>query len=807
MFKSKHWWITFALATVIISPIAIVLSCSSNASTENKPNPEPEPTQPPSAEETKAVADEVNRLNNQTNNLLNQSKWNLSDVTKWQNNPQTLLNSLEGLNVKEFTYQVNRFNLTIQNQKSIQKQTIEQQAEITFQLNVKKNNASLDTKIFTKSINVVIPQPNPDNPDEVKPFFPDEIGVRAQEQKRLDQLQKTTKLSQTYFTDKEIEKLKANPNLILTKLFGFVPQQYFQYQVANGSFVIEPLSKPEAHASHQVRFKINARLWRANNSNTIISSPELSFKILTEDSYSYPEPDRGEYKLKSKKDWNQSEIFEIDLRQNQNVNLAAFEDNDNQIDRIQELIVSAIKKQEDYFFIRTGQLPSTWDWTKQTMVIERTENDGRPINFVDKTNKTLTFDLVVFDAFYPFGSDQEPNDRQEMLSVKFTNMHYDQATKPPAPSQLPMQEQFDNFVKNFQANEMLNQSLNEDFMHSGANGVFQFANLTAESNGQIGRHFSSFLNFSPTELWKATNFKFKPEAIDGSINYLTNEIKFKWKISAKDTSIKPWISDEQIIKYQPQKNYLFALDAQGSTSSDLALAPNALKLTGLLDQFIFNGNYVDKNNQASLLARMGTNWTWKAREFMTFVRFTFFQAFGNNATEINYGIENVPSANLSDNPSGYQVVLKAKIAHDAIFAPYFALVGNLDIGQKHNFKAGDIITIRLNVTNVLETPSVFTDSSEIFPGLSLGETWGSGEGYQAVVTDKPHRTDIFSVQLGTYDMTVTQNNTTILNRNGDVHRFLNFNLLNRYHFTDLFWPEPVDNLWSSSFPASMWENA
>ena len=179
---------------------------------------------------------------------------------------------------------------------------------------------------------------------------------------------------------------------------------------------------------------------------------------------------------------------------------------------------------------------------------------------------------------------------------------------------------------------------------------------------------------------------------------------------------------------------------------------------------------------------------------MAFVRFTFFQAFGNNASEINYGIENVPSANLTDNPSGYQVVLKAKIAHDATFAPYFALVGNLDIGQKRNFKAGDIITIRLNVTNVLATPSVFTDSSEIFPGLSLGETWGSGEGYQAVVTDKPHRTDIFSVQLGTYDMTVTQNNTTILNRNGDVHRFLNFNLLNRYHFTDLFWPEPVDNL-------------
>ena len=51
------------------------------------------------------------------------------------------------------------------------------------------------------------------------------------------------------------------------------------------------------------KFKIDARLWRANDPKVIISSPEFSFKILTEDAYQYPEPNNGDYRLEPKKNW------------------------------------------------------------------------------------------------------------------------------------------------------------------------------------------------------------------------------------------------------------------------------------------------------------------------------------------------------------------------------------------------------------------------------------------------------------------------------------------------------------------------
>ena len=40
-------------------------------------------------------------------------------------------------------------------------------------------------------------------------------------------------------------------------------------------------------------------------------------------------------------------------------------------------------------------------------------------------------------------------------------------------------------------------------------------------------------------------------------------------------------------------------------------------------------------------------------------------------------------------------------------------------------------------------------------------------------------------------MSLTHNGVQLASQNA-VHRFLSFNLLNRYHFQDPFWPEPND---------------
>ena len=59
------------------------------------------------------------------------------------------------------------------------------------------------------------------------------------------------------------------------------------------------------------------------------------------------------------------------------------------------------------------------------------------------------------------------------------------------------------------------------------------------------------------------------------------------------------------------------------------------------------------------------------------------------------------------------------------------------------------------------------------------------------------RTDLWSVQLATYVMSLEVNGTQVASQFA-VHRFASFNLLNRHEFKDPFWPEPTDSGWVSN---------
>ena len=179
---------------------------------------------------------------------------------------------------------------------------------------------------------------------------------------------------------------------------------------------------------------------------------------------------------------------------------------------------------------------------------------------------------------------------------------------------------------------------------------------------------------------------------------------------------------------------------------------------------------------------MGQNWTWKARELVTHLRFAFFQSFNENATEIDYGIKGVDFDTTETNPQNYTVILKAKIKQSTTFKPFFQLIGATGSQNMINLNAGDIVTMELNVNSVLAVPIVFTSANEILPGMDPGFTLGRGEGYEAIVDNRALRTDLFSAELGTYEHIVKVNGQKVPTGyyGKVVHRNINFGLLNRY---------------------------
>ena len=82
MYKNRSLLASFGLATAILSPLAIIISCSSNTQTQPELPGPIEPGKPPNTADLTAVEKEVERLNQNENELLVQTKWNLAEVAK-----------------------------------------------------------------------------------------------------------------------------------------------------------------------------------------------------------------------------------------------------------------------------------------------------------------------------------------------------------------------------------------------------------------------------------------------------------------------------------------------------------------------------------------------------------------------------------------------------------------------------------------------------------------------------------------------------------------------------------------------------
>ena len=724
------------------------------------------------------VAAEILRLKNlnQQNQLLKPNlKFSVEQIQKFIADPNLFKTNLINLN-NNFNYDIQSFLLsnlqTLKNNKTpatinllVSKNSTSQTVGLSFNLEV-ENNWSDDTK-----------------PPFLNPDF-----VALHEISRLKVLTKKLKLNQTIFTLDEVAKLKAKPNEILKLLRGFVPEQYFQYKVEN----LNITNNLNGEGIQTLTFKIKARLWRDNSpTKKEVESDQFSFQINVVDTSLAAKPPTDlskTWKVESKN--SEDNDIEVDFQNQFDLAHILVKEGSGKIEvdgtKFDAFLRKLANTNWDKLFKITGNLPSDWSWDNYL--------EGFQLEINESTSGTK--DGVIGTILLQYADSSKLSESLN-VNFEFKNMKYTESLVAAKPTN---QQQFDNFVKNFETNVKKQVKLDANAIASGRAGVFQFANLNE-------KNFLSFTNMDWDALIKPTQNKIKISAQNVKFNYLKNTIEFNWNLSGSgDWSAFQWSDkDTTTLTFKPSDDTKDKF-SQASSSAELNLGSNALLLNDKLSKFTINPYFISEKDQQEKLTSFGLNWTWKARELATFLRFTFYQAFNDQASELNIGLvpKNGQQFNFNDlnnNFQNYDVLLKAKLKFDKSseqnFNPYFQLFGSSFGSAQRTYKTGDIITLKLNINDILQNPIVFGDANEILPGLGQGITLGSGLGANQAAADQLQRTDLWSAQLATYVMSLDVNGTQVASQFA-VHRFVSFNLLNRHEFKDPFWPEPTDSGWVSN---------
>ena len=722
------------------------------------------------------VAAEILRLKNlnQQNQLLKPNlKFSVEQIQKFIADPNSFKTNLINLN-NNFSYEIQSFLLnSVQSLKN-------NKTPVTINLVVSKNSASQTVGL---SFNLEIEN---NWSDDTKPPFLDPNFVALHEISRLKVLTKKLKLNQTIFTLDEVAKLKAKPNEILKLLRGFVPEQYFQYKVEN----LNITNNQNGEGIQTLTFKIKARLWRDNSlTKKEVESDQFSFQINVVDTSLAAKPPTDlskTWKVEPKID---PDNIEVDFQNKFDLAHILVKKGNGQIDvdgtKFDAFLRKVANENSQIFFKITGHLPSDWSW------------DNYLEGFNPEINETGGKKNGLSGMMFLQYADSSNLSENLNVNFEFKNMKYTESLVVAEPTN---QQQFDNFKNNFETNIKKQVKLDANAIASGRAGVFQFANLNE-------KNFLSFTNMDWDALIKPTQNKVKIGAQNVKFNYLKNSIEFNWNLSGSgDWSAFQWSDKDTTTLTFKSSDDTKDKFSQASSSAELNLGSNALLLNDKLSKFTINPYFISEKDQQEKLTSFGLNWTWKARELATFLRFTFYQAFNDQASELNIGLvpKNGQQFNFNDlnnNFKNYDVVLKAKLkfykSSEQNFNPYFQLFGSSFGSVQRTYKTGDIITLKLNINDILQNPIVFGDANEILPGLGQGITLGSGLGANQAAADQLQRTDLWSAQLATYVMSLDVNGTQVANQFA-VHRFVSFNLLNRHEFKDPFWPEPIDSGWVSN---------
>ena len=713
---------------------------------------------------------EVKRLKSEE--IINVNQLSTIDIINYRNQPQNFIDNLKNLKEKDFKYQILTFDV---DNKDILKIT----------LKVSNQTASANVEL-SKSIKVL--NINIDNP----------VWLRNAELKRLNHLAKNSFLIQNSFTAKEIEEnIKTNPNILLTKIFKFVSTYGFHYRVSDLNF--QAKNKNDQTTKYIMTFNIEAMLWKTTEANKpIIKSNQFSYEIdvvyqgdipvpkPTPEGWSITANDQATQSTNPDGSFDGSYNLTIDLKEDQSLDFAQL-DFDNKYEEIEKLTAAIFKAKPEWFIKQSGKLPDNWNWNNYTIFYNQSPltNDQGQINGIDYVAQ---FDYVNSDLL----SDPDA-DNSLILNVKLINGYNSGQNQPSKPdAELLWNQYLDEFKKLIST-----QAFDENKLHLGFNEIYGFGQINVDSPVK-NDFFANFLNFSPADFGKDRNFLIKATTQDETINYLTNTVKFKWHLEGLNNqglginlSGKSWTSIEQTITYKPSGNWDEQINIE--ESGQLAINSGAKSINHILDRFALGNQFVTEQTLKERFQRFGANWTWKAREFANYVRFTFYQAFNDGADAINMAIKNLPTTtDLSANPKDYTIVLKAKLNSKAQgnYLPYLQMFGlNVPI-QAKQWNQGDVIEIRLQVVDVPQRPDVVTNGNEIFPGMGPGNVLGTGKGAVEAYINTPPRNDLYSIALGTTNLSINHNGSSYLSPQRANHRFLALTMLSRYDFKDPILPEP-----------------
>ena len=713
-------------------------------------------------DDNKIANDELERITklNESGQLVNSAIVTKNQIAMWSQNPNAFLTQLEGLKTdnKHYGYNVNSFSI---------KQNLKSKSQVSFDLGVSFRNGSA-TKTFEATLNV------DDSATQPKPPVSGNLSIiEAREQKRINH---KWDLKQTSFSDKEIEELKKTPNLILKQLDQFVYQQYFQYNVSDFSVV-------NKDKKATISFRINARFWRREGTLNVLKSDLHTYNVNV-----YEPSDQREEAPKNptNKTWKIKPVSDPVTFDFSNQNLVNFDVNKLFIKRRSQIDFEPFATKqfllklvdENKLFTVTGDLPDDWSWDLYL--------DYVPLYF-RTTNNNNDYQLQLI-LNYTNSSDLEES---EQLTLELNNLTIDESKI----EQYDGKKAFNEFKDHFTREIKSKVKLNLESIISGRDGVYQFANLN-ESN------FLNFTNQDWSSLIKPLNNEVRINATDVKINYLTNEIKFKWElIGVGSLNNNKWTdSDESVLKLETNNK-----DQSGSLNFDDQKTKTWKWDLSNLHWFNINTKMIDRDDLKSKLGKFNKNWTWMAREFGTFLRFTFYQAFNDQFSDITIGFvdkngQDLPFDQLNQNYSNYKIVLKAKLdfgsTAEQTFLPFVQVFGTALNLTERTYKTGDIITMEVDVESILENPDPVQDATEILPGMGQGLTLGSGLGYQNTIEKWPPRFDIWRAQMGIFNFKISHNNDQ-LGSIRNIHRFISFNMMSLYNYQDLLWPEPQESGWVS----------
>ena len=261
----------------------------------------------------------------------------------------------------------------------------------------------------------------------------------------------------------------------------------------------------------------------------------------------------------------------------------------------------------------------------------------------------------------------------------------------------------------------------------------------------------NFINdFDPNDFSRLNSVDLKINSDSFKLDILKQVLKFKISILKDGKSIE---TNEYTIVYKTPQNQLSILDGDNNTDPSIKIT-NSLKgiLTILPSKLspLSESLFRNRHNKFFNTKSNEMNRQFKYLEMLYQARFIFYQSFGDNASSINYGIEN------------NKVIFKAKIKDTiTIRQPYIQVLNDTNNLSNLTLNEGEIISIILTPSNINDSWEIINNDS----GLGGGSTpFLYGKGPERVAILNGNNLVSFGQNLKKWNISINVNQKSIVNQ-------------------------------------------